>query len=317
MCNKTKYILLILLCLQLKIIAQSKILSGTVKIAGQPAKGVKVFTSFSENTTDALGRYTLSLAGCISCVPGNKVTVNTYKEGWGMSEQICTIGNDYRFDFSIKRNPEKFFIVGMVVNSYDAAPLPNISVKIIAMDAPIDVDAVKTNEFGEFKIPVDKELLENKNALRIQVRDPIGKYKPILSTPELLDISSFNTIKMEGKSKITLKVTGFTRTRICIKKGDVVHIEATGNMRIGYCVGYSDPDGRQSGLFGLSLEQYCLVKGINSSALIYRVGPTDDWKLAGKKKVFVADRPGCIEFEVNEIDKSDNAGFYEVEVMIE
>jgi hypothetical protein len=294
--------------------AQKSILSGVVKRAGQPVSGLTVYTSFYTTTTDALGRYSISLDGCATCRPGNKISILTYNEECGSFEQLCVIPNDYKHDFSITCNPGKITVWGMVQNSATGDALPNILVKVMG---DIEMDAVKTDGFGLFKFNIRRSQLEKLNEVRLQVQDPGKNYKPLRSVPELFNINSFITLRMVVGRPVSLNINDFTTTDICVNKNDLITIEASGQIRVGAFVGTSDPDGRTAGLFGASLEAYNIVGEFNHAALLYRIQGESQWKVAGKRRQFVAGNPGCIQLQVNDNKKDDNYGNYIVEITVE
>lgn len=294
-----------------------KILKGIVKMSGNPIKGLTVYTPFATTETDSLGRYSLPLNGCAFCKIGNQIKVFTHNKAVGMSEQICTIGNDYTFDFSIARNPEKIFLTGVVENQENGMRLPGILVRFL-MAADIDVQPVVTNVFGEFKIPLPKSYLENKNAVQLRVNDPSKRYKQVSNGQDLFDIGSFITIKMKSLMGKQVSVAGYTITTICYNKGDLVTLEASGNIRVGSFVGSSDPEGLAAGVMGMSLERYNIISNFKHAALMYRRVGESEWKVAGKYKRFYAtESGGCLEFDINDSNQNDNEGAYEVTISID
>jgi hypothetical protein len=305
---------LILLCAS-TVLSQSKLINGLVTLNGRPVIGLKVFTYFAETQTDQFGRYTLSKEGCQFCNPGDNIKIFTYKEGIGSSEQNYTVNKDNTFNFSVTRRPSNILIQGMVQNQVTGDPLPHMEVMVISSNVN-HPDPVKTNAFGFFSMPVDMDLLENQNAIRLQVRDPLGNYRPVLPVPSLYQVNTFNVLQMEEKKVIKIQVSQFTVTRICINKGNIVTIEASGQITVGPFVGLVDPDGKANGIWGMSLQQYSIDPGITTSALMYRFKGDQQWRFAGKRKRFVAERDGCLEFEVNDADKSNNSGAFEVEVTV-
>jgi len=294
-----------------------KVLRGVVKIAGNPVPRLTVYAPFATVQTDSLGRYSLPLDGCSYCKPGNQVKIYTHKESIGMSEQTCTIGNDYQYDFSISRNPDKIFLIGVVENQENGSRLPGIFISFI-MPENIEVQPVTTNAFGEFKIQLPKSYMEKINAVQLNVSDPLKHYRQISNGQNLYPIGAFIVIKMKSQEGKKLSVSGHTVTTICYAKGDIITIEAAGNIRVGGFVGTSDPDGRPSGVMGMSLEGYNIVANYNHAVLMYRrVGETE-WKVAGKYRRFYATGSGgCLEFQVNDINQDDNEGAYDVSISID
>jgi hypothetical protein len=301
--------------MNIQVVAQQTMLSGVVTMSNKPVARLTIFTNFGECSSDDLGRYNLPLQGCGECKPGDKLTIFTYSSDLGSSVFNCVISNDYTFNFSVTRKPSYILVNGMIQEELTHEPLPNIEVSVIAENG-INTDAVKTDARGLFRIPVALDQVVNQNAVRLLVRDSAGRYRSLSKTPELVMINTFNVILMQNKNTQKLGVSAFTKTKICFTKGNIVTIEASGLIHVGPWVGKSDPDGREYGVFGITLERYSIDTTITTSALMYRLSGDERWKFAGKRRRFIAERDGCLEFEVNDKDKSNNYGEYEVEVTI-
>lgn len=295
-------------------LAQKKILTGVVKLAGQPVKGVIVYTYFgTSRPTDDLGRYALNLEGCGSCAPGTRIPIFTRHIDYGFTEISCTVTNDYRYDLNIANNPNQVVLIGMVQGAATGEGLPNIDVSVVS---DIDMTPQKTNKTGIFKLTIHKAQLEGKNAVRLQAFDPTKAFRPVNPEPQLYSITSFNVITMAASMGKDFDVEHLTMTPVYVRKDDLVTIEASGNIRVGSFVGSSDPDGRPSGVIGMSLEAYNIVPQINHAALMYKIEGEEEWKVAGKRKRFVASRDGHILLEVNDNSKGDNYGSYQVTIMV-
>lgn len=293
-------------------------LSGVVKVAGNPIKDLIVYTTFGPSVkTDDLGKYTLDITGCRNCKPGDKIEIYTYKEEIGSSVQSCVISNDYQFNFSVSSNPEIIFVTGFVQNVGNDEPLEGIEVKIVSGDIK-EQQPVKTNSFGQFIIPVSLKNLENKNSVRIMAKDPNKVFKPLKPEPEVLEITGFNIIRMKAKTTtINIKVSGFTKTSICLSKGNMVTITATGQIRVGNFVGNSTPEGLTAGVLGFGIGRYNIVKSYNHAVLMYRFEDETEWKVAGKQINFKVMEDGCLEFQINDNKQEDNYGSYDVRVTVE
>jgi len=313
--SKNMLVTVLLLLSSLEIVSQNKFITGIIMMDGRPVKGVAVYNSLgNDDVTDDFGRYSLPLAGCSSCRPGYQLTIYTNHKEYGSTQQTHTINNDYKFSFNITRGIT--MIYGQVQSTgINPGSLSGIEVKIMA--GKIDTKPVVTNSFGEFKIPVPSALFEKDNAVRLLARDPSGRYKPLRAEPELYTIDAFNIIKMEPGTAKKVSVDAFIRTQVCVKQGDLVTIEAEGHIRVGAMVGTSDPDGRNTGVFGLSLESYNIVSTFNHAALMYRLAGEREWNLAGKRKQFAADKDGCIEFQINDNIQDDNVGSYSVSITVQ
>jgi len=309
---------LLMLCPFFKSAAQSRFLTGIIRMEGRPVSGLIVYTPFATTKTDDLGRYSLSLAGCPVCKPGYVLNIYTTKINLGSSEQSCTINNDYRYDFNIARS--RITIYGIVKSSgINAGPLQGIEVHIIAGDT--NTSPVLTDSLGSFKLPIFSALLESRNTVWLQVRDPNGIHKPIRVEPEQYNINALNIITMEPTNtvdvEVKVKVNTFTSTIICVRKSDLVTMEAGGHIRDETIACSFDADGKKLSPLGISLESYNIVPNINHAALLYRLEGEREWRLAGKKKQFAAGRDGCIEFQVNDNIQDDNVGSYLVKITVQ
>jgi hypothetical protein len=314
---KKKINLTILLCvIAISYLPAQHTLTGVVRLLGQPVGNLTVYTTFAKaNLTGTTGVYALDISVCKNCQPGSRIKIYTYHDQYGSGEFDCTIGNDYKFDINISNNPNNIFITGIVQNAVNGDLLEGVEVGIISSN--VDMYPVKTNSFGQFRISVNKIQIEKANAVRIQVRDPRNRFKPLQSTPDLLEISAFHIIRMQARNAAKIDISGYINSSICFKEGNVVTIEATGQIRVGTFVGNSDPDGRTSGVMGMSLESYNIVSAYNHAALMYRLNGETEWRLAGRKKKFIAPRNGCLQFQVNDNSQGDNYGTYTVEVSID
>lgn len=98
--------------------------------------------------------------------------------------------------------------------------------------------------------------------------------------------------------------------------GDNVNVTASNFVTVGEFLGDVTADGRTTGLFGLSIEQYNIIRNLPHGSLMCRVGSVTDWELCGTRREFTAQAAGCLEFEINDNDKTDNSGVFSVTVSV-
>jgi hypothetical protein len=315
-----QFSLLLFLLIALSASAQKRILQGiiTSRHTNKPIAGIAVYTYFTSTTTDKLGRYTLSLDSCRQCASGDRLEIYTNSKEFGGYETPCILNRDLHFNFSIPTNPDSIFVTGMVVNINNGTPLKNIRLRAFSENMASSSDEVKTNDFGIFKIPLYKAVVRNEKFVRIQPRDPGNKYKDMHATPLIYNVASFNTVYMIEPSIAPLSVSGYTKlSSYMIHKGDSVIITASGSVSFNSLQATSDPNGRLRDQVGLSLQQHNLVREvIYHASLLFRLGNNQPWQYAGKRKEFVADRDGYLEFEINDINQSNNKGAYQVEIKV-
>jgi hypothetical protein len=151
------------------------------------------------------------------------------------------------------------------------------------------------------------------------LKGPGHRYTPVNKSGGLVNINAFIEVSLHKSAApaAELRFNSFRRTSIHIMPGDMVNVEAEGSIELGMWVRTSSPEGRESGVGGVSLAPYNLVRTINHGALMNRIAHDADWKCAGKHVKFIAGREGELEFEVNDKQQYDNRGSYLVNVVVE
>jgi Na+-translocating ferredoxin:NAD+ oxidoreductase RnfE subunit len=114
-----------------------------------------------------------------------------------------------------------------------------------------------------------------------------------------------------------ISVSQYKRTQIHLRVGDKVLIQATGTISAGANIGPSGPEGKISGgLFGFPLTQYNIVKEYPHAALMFKYADVNAWVNCGREYNFTADRDGFLIFEVNDNEKENNEGTYQVDIKV-
>ena len=122
------------------------------------------------------------------------------------------------------------------------------------------------------------------------------------------------------KLPLHFRVSGSTPKVIYLPTAESVMVKASGTMVIGRALGNSTPDGRPSGLFGLSLAEYNIARHINHAGLMYRLKGESEWKFCGSQCVIRKNKHEPyleILFQINDRQTSDNEGGYDVEIDFE
>ena len=105
-------------------------------------------------------------------------------------------------------------------------------------------------------------------------------------------------------------------TNYCVDKGNVIWVAASGGIVVGSYVGSVGPEGTDSGVFGLSLDAYDIVPEFAHGALLCKVDTESQWRECGDELIFQARSNGCLQFDINDNDKANNRGAFDVEVFI-
>lgn len=108
---------------------------------------------------------------------------------------------------------------------------------------------------------------------------------------------------------VTLSVNGFTRSTACVTAGQRVRVQASGRVTVGLFLGTVTPDGIEN-----FVGTYDLVPGYRHGGLMCRIQGETQWDFCGDSRQFTAAQSGCLEFEVNDNDQSNNSGAFTVEV---
>jgi len=105
-------------------------------------------------------------------------------------------------------------------------------------------------------------------------------------------------------------------TNYCVETSNVIWVAASGGIIVGQYVGSVGPEGIDSGVLGLSLDSYDIIPEYAHGALLCKLDTESEWKECGKELIFQAKSNGCLQFDVNDNDKSNNSGAFDVEVFI-
>lgn len=106
-------------------------------------------------------------------------------------------------------------------------------------------------------------------------------------------------------SKQKYKVSSFsTITPIYVKKDETITLKAFGNISVGVFAGKSGPNGIKG------YDMFNTVKGFKHGSLLGKIGKTGRWFLIGTQKTITAPAAGYLSVRVNDLDPSNNAGYY-------
>lgn len=134
-------------------------------------------------------------------------------------------------------------------------------------------------------------------------------------------------IPQNRSSNYTIAVNDFmAESGICVRQGDKVKISATGMMIVGEFVGMLGPEGKEhfqlGGLFTTPIDPiYDIIPELPHGVLLFRIADptlsaTEGWMHYDAIKQFTADKAGCLEFDMNDKDNTDNSGAFTVQVDI-
>lgn len=112
------------------------------------------------------------------------------------------------------------------------------------------------------------------------------------------------------------RVNDLITTNICVQQGDTVSVTASGGITVGPNIGSVGPEGKDSGLFGFPLDQYDIYPEFSHGALLCKIDTEEDWKECGRSAELQAQVEGCLQFDVNDNEKENNSGSFDVTVEV-
>lgn len=319
-----------------RVSAQLTTLSGRLRyINNQAVAGATVYVALESTSgsviTDSNGAFRLGVfknvyppgARIILIVKIKELNQLTNREETYDYEIEETVPASYAFDRSImidKRQSRKI-VFGTVMNrDHEALAGIKIFLKSDNLDARSLSEETDQSGYFRFSIPKSIVLSEFEHA-GIQTVDLSGKYR---SFSNIVDVRGTVSVTLEKDSRnashLEYSVPGLTRVTLeRIRQGDKVRISTDGSIRVGQFVGNSTPEGKTSGVLGLSLEQYNIVPSFPHGALMYRFATDNKWRLCGRGFDFVSASNGPLDiiFQVNDNDQANNSGSYTVRVLVE
>ena len=118
--------------------------------------------------------------------------------------------------------------------------------------------------------------------------------------------------KTENKQIYAASLNNNTETPIRVQAGQKIQIEGRGKVILGFsgavtALGSADP----------MVQGYNRTDAFNHGALMYRIGESGEWKLAGKETKFTAEESGVLYLALNDRKTSDNRNYFDVKIMVE
>lgn len=150
--------------------------------------------------------------------------------------------------------------------------------------------------------------------------------KPKQNLPKPRTAGSDNTIinnpeppKKTIPQPQSLSVGEYTQTDFCVEAGTRVSITASGSISFGPNIREAGPAGKDSFKTLLPIavpidKQYYIERSFPFGALMCRFDYAGKWEYCSTSRTITAEKKGCLTFEVNDNDKSDNQGAYRVNV---
>jgi len=98
-------------------------------------------------------------------------------------------------------------------------------------------------------------------------------------------------------------------TRVFLKKGNIITLKASGSVTLGPFAGSTGPEG----IDGFTMYNY--VQGFKQGSLLGKIGD-GDWFLVGHGQTITCQDSGDLQLIVNDLDPSNNSGYFDVQYSI-
>jgi hypothetical protein len=326
---------LVFLFLSLALISQAQQPENNLRIAGvvkvhrnsgtfPSESGTRItIPGMGDATTDSQGTFTILLNNCDDCTPGKSLKVYVNSK-YGYAEDDYVIPED-----AVKRPMEitiyennKILISGTVKDKDSGRFIKGISVRINIPNYEVEIPDVVTDEFGQFKIVVNKQGIGDAQAITLLFMDKISNnYKDKETITYINQYVSLN-VDLEKCETCgehhTFNIGGFVETKISLQPGDILKIQASGLIRVGPFVGTSGPKGidGDKGFAGGSLAAYNITTSCNHGCLLYRTSSGGQWQCYSEGTSVSIQDGGTLQFQVNDNDQGNNSGSYKVEITV-
>ncbi|MCB9332606.1 MAG: SEL1-like repeat protein [Lewinellaceae bacterium] len=126
-------------------------------------------------------------------------------------------------------------------------------------------------------------------------------------------INAMELVRRQDKKRVyAATITSKLKTDLFLKKGQLVNLQALGNITLGMLAGTRSAEGIDDSY----LRSYSIVPDLPHGAFIYRIGTGNLWTMAGKKHEFTVPEDGVLEIAVNDVDWVNNEGYFDVKIEV-
>ena len=131
-----------------------------------------------------------------------------------------------------------------------------------------------------------------------------------MNQQEIIDGLEF--VRTKNGTKIYAgTVTSSFQTTLSLREGDKVNFIAYGTVSLGMFAGSAGPSGLNSNMF----DSYSRVRGINHGALIAKIGDSNWFSVSQTKSITISNE-GLVYFAINDVDYSNNQGYFDIKIEI-
>ena len=288
-----------------------------------------------ERTRDPIDNATITIAGVGKCEtanggefsinlrsqlrPGDPTKLHIYHKEFGSKVEEYTIPNDLTGQTFYLSTNNSIIVIGTVKSAITGEFLSGIEVKPASqyLKKGVSIPRQNSDNSGEFIFYMDKRsFIRDISHIKLLLKDPNRNYQDMES---MVDIASVIDLKMKERDTTiskTLRVNDQLRLDLKVKKQDLIEIKARGSISFGQWIGTIGPDGKGSGVLGISLDSYSLIKEFNHGALLVHRSDLGYWEQCGSSYQFTSQQDQILTLTF-EVKKSDNSGAFEVEVTIQ
>jgi hypothetical protein len=124
------------------------------------------------------------------------------------------------------------------------------------------------------------------------------------------NINAISLVTAARLNSNSIKVTPWSNnTDIHLSKGDVISFNVSGSVKLGDFLGYKSADGLKG------YQSFSVYSRFNHGSLIGKIGD-GDWFFIGKSSKITAQTAGHLRLMINDKDRANNDGFFNVRYSI-
>jgi Matrixin len=107
-----------------------------------------------------------------------------------------------------------------------------------------------------------------------------------------------------------------TLVKLKVENKNTIKVSASGQIYVGFLLGYSTPVGLAKGLFNFPISGYNIFGDANHATIIYSIDNGKEWFVCGDNCEIPISNNEYLELilDINDNDKTDNVGSYKVDI---
>lgn len=242
-----------------------------------------------------LGKSFLDPATIMSAIKHDPNRVFPFFDAVGKNGQTIKIGNEFSLEIAISTNPVSVTDVGEYFFTFSTFPEHTLK-----GSATHGIFKDSKGELWMFQEGIGPSECLCKRLLNYFAANLMWK----VMAAHVNDLIQ----ELEGNNGV-FRVTDSQITNVQVQKGDEIHITADGSILFGFFAGRGGPNGING------FEMYSYFPKVKHGCLLASINNTG-WHVVGSNNSFVADKDGTVILLVNDVDYTNNVGFFNVKITV-